>query len=112
MNFLKSFIVLTFMVILTSCGSKTEEVAKPAYQSFEMQGKDTINKVDLKGLKQGQWFFYANKDKKSKDPKPPKLLVSGSYEDDKREGIWYYYSAETGTVTDTVFYQNDFPQDK
>jgi len=105
-----STLFISFLLILGSCGSKEE--AKPLWQAYELQGKDTINKVDLEGLKQGEWFFYANKDKKSKDSKPPKLLVKGNYVDDKREGTWYYYSAETGEITDTVLYQNDFPQDK
>ncbi len=104
------FIVFIFVIILfASCGNKDEV---QLWQSYEMRDKDTINRVDMKGQKQGEWYFFANKDKKSKDNAPPKLLVKGTYVDDKREGTWYYYSAETGEVTDTVFYQNDFPQDK
>ena len=48
------------------------------------------------------------------EPKPgekPKLLVKGAYADDKREGIWYYYSID-GTPSDTVKYHLDFPQDQ
>ncbi len=98
---------------MSSCGSKTEEVKKesaPALQSFEMNGTDTINRVDSKGLKQGIWMFFADKKKKDKNSAPPKLLVKGNYVNDKREGQWYYFSID-GTPSDTVNYQNDIPQE-
>lgn len=104
--------VLSFgcLFLMIACGGK-EEPSKPLWQSYEMQGADTINKVDSAGLKQGMWFFFADKGKKAKPGEKPKLLVKGAYVDDKREGVWYYFSID-GTPSDTVKYHLDFPQDQ
>ena len=96
-------------VFLISCGKG--EPAKSRWQSYEVEGNDTVNKVDTAGLKQGMWYFYADKGKKNKPGVKPKLLVKGAYADDKREGTWFYFSID-GTPSDTVLYRNDFPQDQ
>lgn len=98
------------LVLMVSCGGK-DEPARPLWQSYEMEGTDTINRVDTAGLKQGPWYFFADKGKKNKPGIKPKLLVKGTYVDDKREGTWYYFSID-GTPSDTVVYRNDFPQDQ
>jgi hypothetical protein len=101
---------LVCVLTIASCGGKKEN-EMPLYQSYELQGTDTINKVDTAGLKQGPWFFYADKGKKANKDVKPKLLVKGTYVDDKREGTWLYFNID-GTPSDTVVYRNDFPQDK
>jgi len=115
MKSLKSIFVssmsLVCVIAFTACGGKGEENAKPLYQAYELQGTDTINKIDTAGMKQGPWFFYADKGKKAAKNEKPKLLVKGTYLDDKREGVWYYFSID-GTPSDTVVYRGDFPQDK
>lgn len=98
------------LFLLVSCGGK-DVPARPLWQSFEIEGTDTINRVDTAGLKQGAWYFFADKGKKNKPGIKPKLLVKGTYVDDKREGTWYYFSID-GTPSDTVVYRNDFPQDQ
>lgn len=98
---------ILFVSLFQSCGGK-EEISKPLWQSYEVMGTDTINKIDTTGLKQGPWFFYADKGKKAKPNEKPKLLVKGLYVDDKREGTWYYYSID-GAPSDTVVYRGDFP---
>jgi antitoxin component YwqK of YwqJK toxin-antitoxin module len=102
------FVALSLMVIAWSCGGG--ETKKSRWQAYELEGTDTINKVDQSGLKQGIWFFYADKGKNAKQGEKPKLLVKGNYLNDKREGTWYYFSVD-GTPSDTVEYQNDFPKD-
>lgn len=115
MNSLKSVFIssITFVcvVVMASCGGNTEEKKLSRYQSYELQGTDTINVIDTAGLKQGPWFFFADKGKKAQKNEKPKLLVKGTYIDDKREGIWYYFSID-GSPSDTVVYRGDFPQDK
>lgn len=96
--------------LMVSCGGKSEP-PRPLWQSFELEGSDTINKVDTAGLKQGLWLFYADKGKKNKPGVKPKLLVKGTYIDDKREGTWFYFSID-GSPSDTVVYRNDFPLDQ
>lgn len=64
-------------------------------QSFEMNGTDTINKVDVNRKRQGYWMVKA---------KPPKfrnypvgnLVEEGSYVNSRKEGLWkkYYPSAK------------------
>lgn len=95
-------------VLIVSCGKGEEK--KSRWQAYELEGNDTINKVDQSGLKQGVWNFYADKGKNAKKDEKPKLLVKGNYLNDKREGTWYYFSID-GTPSDTVEYQNDFPKE-
>jgi len=104
------FVSVLFISLIQSCAGK-EEISKPLWQAYEMMGTDTINKVDSTGLKQGAWYFFADKGKKAKPNEKPKLLVKGLYTDDKREGTWYYYSID-GTPSDTVVYHLDFPVDQ
>ncbi len=104
-------VCLSFTLIAAytiSCGKNEEK--KSRWQSYELEGNDTINKVDLSGLKQGVWNFYADKGKNAKNNEKPKLLVKGNYLNDKREGTWYYFSID-GTAVDTIEYQNDFPKE-
>jgi len=108
--FICSLSLICVLITITSCGGKKEPEG-PTYQSYELQGKDTINKVDSAGLKQGIWFFFADKGKKAPKDAKPKLLVKGTYIADKREGTWFYFSID-GTPSDTVLYRNDFPQDR
>lgn len=102
-------ISLFCLTLLFACGGGADKPAKSKWQSFEMQGTDTINRTDTTGMKQGPWFFFADKGKKAQKNTAPKLLVKGTYVDDKREGVWYYYSIETGQPSDTVVYRGDFP---
>lgn len=105
-----SLLTVAFMLLLiiVSCGKGEEK--KSRWQTYELEGNDTINKVDQGGLKQGIWNFYADKGKNAKQGEKPKLLVKGNYLNDKREGTWFYFSID-GTPSDTVEYQNDFPKD-
>lgn len=109
----RSIFVITIslfcLIFLFACGGGEENKAKSRWLSFEIKGNDTINRTDTANMKQGPWFYFADKGKKAQKNVAPKLLVKGSYTDDKREGIWYYYSIETGLPSDTVFYRGDFP---
>lgn len=102
-------ISLFCLTLLFACSGGADKAAKSKWQSFEIQGTDTINRTDTTGMKQGPWLFFADKGKKAQKNVAPKLLVKGTYVDDKREGVWYYYSIETGEPSDTVVYRGDFP---
>ncbi len=63
--------------------------AQAQWKSFDLIGRDTINRVDLKGLKQGPWIV-----------KVPDLRGERGYEEegyflnDLKEGVWKRFSLE------------------
>jgi len=103
---------------ISACENKSKtEVAKilPQYQLTE--NKDTLNYVDINGLKQGHWIMYETAPTnlnisvaKSPDTSGKEQEISfsgllkteeGYYKNDKRTGYWKHF-AKDGTVKDSV----------
>ncbi len=59
---------------------------------------DTINRIDKKGLKVGNWMFYENS----------KLKTYGTFRNGKKDGYFHQFYSN-GNVLSTVMYNNDSP---
>ncbi len=58
--------------------------AYPQWKSYQIYGNDTINKVDLNGLKQGLWIYFNDNYKN-------RIVQKGYYKDGKKQGVWEIY---------------------
>ena len=59
-------------------------------QSFELNGTDTINQVDVNRKRQGYWMIKA-KPPKYREYKPGSLVEEGNYKDSRKYGLWKKY---------------------
>ncbi len=78
-------VLLSVAVIFFLCGKSYAQ-----YKSFKISVKgDTINRVDLKGLKQGPWVVHV-------DPLrgEPGYEEEGYFENNKKEGEWRKYTLQ------------------
>lgn len=76
-------------------------------QTFELLGKDTINKTDAEGKKQGKWIVYG-KDKPDDCYKATQKAEEGKYESNKKVGIWTEYFCN-GNMKGSVTFVNGRP---
>ena len=76
-------------------------------QSFELNGKDTINRVDIEGKRQGYWKVYG-RIKKLPGYNDDQLVEEGKYSDNKKGGKWKEYYAN-GTVKNVITFENNRP---
>lgn len=76
-------------------------------QSFELFKKDTINRTDSAGVKQGKWMFF-NKDNKNPDYPENALLEELTYKNGLREGVRKLYFSN-GKLKSEVNYLNNRP---
>lgn len=105
------------VLFLSSCGNKTNTNIKDILPQYELTAeKDTINYVDVNGLKQGHWIVY------EKGPADVNTTVTysadsltnlhtvsysgvikieeGFYKNDKKTGLWKNFSKD-GSVKDS-----------
>jgi len=75
--------------------------------SFELLGKDTINKVDAEGRRQGKWIV-SNKIKNLPDYKEDQKVEEGIYSDNKKTGIWKEYYP-SGGLKNKITFENNRP---
>lgn len=95
MKFLGTIIALLFLIQNVSS------------QSFELNGTDTINKVDINKKRQGYWMIKA---------KPPKLdgypagnlVEEGAYQNSRKFGLWKKYFPSTKLKSE-ITYENGRP---
>lgn len=59
-------------------------------QSWELFGKDTINKIDVEGRKQAKWIVMG-KHKPGTCYKPEQKAEEGKYKDNKKTDLWVEY---------------------
>lgn len=59
-------------------------------QSFELNGTDTINKIDATRKRQGYWMIRAQGSKFKSYP-PGNLVEEGAYKNSRKEGLWKKY---------------------
>jgi hypothetical protein len=97
-------------IVLISCGENKETKQRtsskktelnPDAGNFELLMFDTINKTDIKGLKQGRWIVR----------KLPGYVVveSGSYKNNQKHGYWIRNNLK-GEFVDSIFYEADIPR--
>lgn len=79
-------------------------------QSFELDpsnGKDSINIIDFKGLKQGRWIIFG-KSKPNTCYQPTSKVEEGKYTDNRKNGIWKEYFCN-GNTKNKITFQNGRP---
>jgi antitoxin component YwqK of YwqJK toxin-antitoxin module len=79
-------------------------------QSYELDpsnGKDSINIIDFKGLKQGRWIIFG-KSKPNTCYQPTSKVEEGKYMDNRKNGIWKEYFCN-GNTKNKITFQNGRP---
>jgi antitoxin component YwqK of YwqJK toxin-antitoxin module len=79
-------------------------------QSYELDpsnGKDSINIIDFKGLKQGRWIIFG-KSKPNTCYQPTSKVEEGKYTDNRKNGIWKEYYCN-GNTKNKITFQNGRP---
>lgn len=79
-------------------------------QSYELDpsnGKDSINIIDFKGLKQGRWIIFG-KSKPNSCYQPTSKVQEGKYIDNRKNGIWKEYYCN-GNTKNKITFQNGRP---
>lgn len=117
---------VTALLFICSCGDKSKVESQKLTSTYEINGSDTINFTDDRGLKQGRWVIFdsppQNNSGFTKSPpdnqeaQPQKSLTKnwrtsledGHYKDSKKQGVWTYFN-DDGTVKNTVEYKDDVP---
>lgn len=68
---------------------------------------DSINQVDENGLKQGHWIIYGHM-KKDKTYASEAKVEEGTYESNKRTGLWKKYFP-SGNIKSNITYKRNIP---
>jgi len=71
-------------------------------QSYELEGKDTINLVDAQGRKQGQWIVKG-KHKPGTCYQPDQKVEEGKYLDNRKTGVWIEYYCNSNMKNKLTF---------
>jgi antitoxin component YwqK of YwqJK toxin-antitoxin module len=109
-------------ILLSSCENKSSTALKELLPHYEvMDNKDTVNYLDVNGLKQGHWILFevglSNVNVSitlSPDSVEKRAVVNcqsgkckieeGFYKNDKKIGLWKSFNSD-GTVKDSVDYK-------
>jgi antitoxin component YwqK of YwqJK toxin-antitoxin module len=75
--------------------------------SFELFGKDTINKTDATGKKQGKWIVFG-KHQTEQCYQPTQKVEEGKYKENRKTGEWIQYYCN-GNTKNKVTYANGRP---
>ena len=112
------------LCFIQACGDKPKTGTVKQTTSYEIYSRDTINLTDGNGYKQGHWVIFDNVVQntaltKSPPDKPEnetqKSLTSptaripleeGDYKDNKKQGVWKYYSSD-GALKNSAEYKDD-----
>lgn len=128
MKAIRSIFALTIPLLIYSCNDKAPSANKKAekdlkaMQSWETNGKDTINRTDFAKQKQGHWeirkFVACTKTVQTSYTGEPGIhtkisngsdmvkLEEGMYVNNKKEGLWKIYFP-SGSLKDSIVYKND-----
>jgi hypothetical protein len=90
-------------LLICACGEKETICKHPSSNpsmTFEMDlnGKDTVNRIDQYGFKQGKW--------RTRDGTRTRILEAGNYVNNLKQGYWTRYNKK-GEFIDSVLYKND-----
>ncbi len=77
-------------------------------QTFELLGKDTVNRTDKLGKKQGHWIIRG-KDRPGKCYRPDQTVAIGDFQDNRRVGVWIEYYC-SGKVKTRITFLNGRPE--
>ena len=103
----------TTLLFIFACGDKTSQtmtsIDKKSYSSFEvnMSSKDTINRTDAQGNKQGNWILFG-KTMQAPGFKDDQMVEEGLYVNNKKAGVWKRYFS-SGNLSKTVTYDSGLP---
>jgi antitoxin component YwqK of YwqJK toxin-antitoxin module len=76
-------------------------------QAYELNGKDTINRVDAAGKKQGKWIYFG-RHRPGSCQKPDQKAEEGRFTDNKKTGIWNEYHCN-GNLKSRLTFVNGKP---
>jgi antitoxin component YwqK of YwqJK toxin-antitoxin module len=105
---MKAILYIFIVISLLSCSNNSDykrERDPKALQSWEVRGKDTINRTDFAKNKQGRWEISKAVTNESNQTTWI-LLEEGNYVDNKKEGLWKTYHPD-GKLKDSLVYKND-----
>ncbi|MCW3075522.1 MAG: hypothetical protein JWO32_131 [Bacteroidetes bacterium] len=89
-------------ILITVCGASLAQS-----QSFEIIGKDTANRIDVDGKKQGKWILLG-KHKPGTCYQPDQKVEEGKYQDNRKLGIWIEYFCN-GNMKNKLTFVNGRP---
>lgn len=76
--------LIPFLLLIISMSSQAQ------WKNFVLTSRgDTLNRVDMKGLKQGPWSVHVDDLRGERG-----FEEEGNYENDRKEGVWKKYSLE------------------
>lgn len=84
-------------ILITVCGASYAQS-----QSFEIIGKDTANRIDIDGKKQGKWILMG-KHKPGTCYQPEQKVEEGKYQDNRKTGIWVEYYCNSNMKNKLTF---------
>ncbi|MBN2893023.1 MAG: hypothetical protein JXL97_14235 [Bacteroidales bacterium] len=87
---MRRFFIILFLIFFYITGNS---------QKFEIYKGDTINKTDVKNLKQGTWIYF-------NDTYIGGISQKGEYIDNKKENLWEAYHPN-GKVKSQINYKNN-----
>lgn len=90
-----------YIVILVCTGLVTKS------QTYEIVGKDTLNKIDVEGKKQGKWVLFG-KHKPGTCYQPEQKAEEGKYADNRKAGIWVEFFCN-GNMRNKLTFTNGRP---
>ncbi|WP_317897076.1 hypothetical protein [Aurantibacillus circumpalustris] len=117
------FLAIGLLVLLSSCENKTKTELKEILPQYEvLDNQDTVNYLDINGLRQGHWIIYeiglSNINASIACPidsivnaKPLTCssgkckIEEGFYKNDKKIGHWKHFNNNNGTVKDSTEYK-------
>lgn len=100
-NLKKIITYIVFTATLTGCFvafAQSKKTADKPVKKEEARKKDNLNKTDERNRKQGLWF-YRHEARLGE----PLYYEYGSYEDDKKTGVWTRLDAEQSLVSTENF---------
>jgi hypothetical protein len=127
MKKVKVIILITCLFFACACQEETsssKSTSEHVFDStYELLGKDTINRTDERG-RQGLWVVYdqnhfvnsnysqAPSDSIAKGKRVPMasllILEQGNYKDNAKQGLWLYYNTD-GFFRDSIYYKDGLP---
>lgn len=97
-------VALVMFHVLQSYGSMGEQSLIPVTSK-----KDTINRSDRKGLRQGYWVLFTGTRKQAEfESASAQKVEEGSYLNDRRIGSWKKYFP-SGRLRSLITFKNDIP---
>jgi antitoxin component YwqK of YwqJK toxin-antitoxin module len=76
-------------------------------QNYELFGKDTVNRIDGEGKKQGKWIYFG-RHKSGSCFQPEQKAEEGRFTDNRKTGIWVEYHCN-GNVKSRLTFGNGRP---